>query len=292
MINERNFWNKLRILVTNKCNYRCPFCHNEGQEKEGKTDVLSLKDFVRFIEFVKEQDISELHFSGGEPFLNNSIVDMIEYVDINTAWGIGCATNLSIITDEQIQRLSKTRIKFNIQFPFANSSLFKLSTGNGDFQHITNQIKKVQKAGICIGLNSVVQSGNIEDIKSLISFAIEHQLPLKLLPQIGLEGSKDFKNQIYPLLQDICIEVKDKGTGALRWVVERDGKQTVILYIDSPCFDHDIDECREFGELRVHPDLSIQPCIFKMPTTRLNLDEGKETVLNQMANLWSDFKHC
>lgn len=114
MINERNFWNKLRILVTNKCNYRCPFCHNEGQEKEGKTDVLSLKDFVRFIEIVKEQDISELHFSGGEPFLNNSIVDMIEYVDINTAWGIGCATNLSIITDEQIQRLSKTRIKFNI----------------------------------------------------------------------------------------------------------------------------------------------------------------------------------
>ena len=73
MINERNFWNKLRILVTNKCNYRCPFCHNEGQEKEGKTDVLSLKDFVRFIEFVKEQDISELHFSGGEPFLNTQV---------------------------------------------------------------------------------------------------------------------------------------------------------------------------------------------------------------------------
>lgn len=26
-------WNKFRILVTNRCNYHCPFCHNEGQDK-------------------------------------------------------------------------------------------------------------------------------------------------------------------------------------------------------------------------------------------------------------------
>ena len=26
-------WDKLRVLVTNRCNYCCPFCHNEGQEK-------------------------------------------------------------------------------------------------------------------------------------------------------------------------------------------------------------------------------------------------------------------
>lgn len=292
MIKERTFWNKLRILVTNKCNYRCPFCHNEGQDKDGKADVLSLNDFVRFIDVVKEQDISELHFSGGEPFLNNLLVDMIEYVDQNTTWGIGCATNLSKITEEQIIRLSKTRVKFNIQFPFANSYKFRKSTGNGDYQHIINQITKVQDVGIRIGLNSVVQSGNLEDVKSLISFAIEHQLPLKLLPQIGLEESKNYKDEIYPLLQDICIEVKDKGTGALRWVVEKEGKRTVILYIDSPCFDHDIDECREFGELRVHPDLSVQPCIFKEPIIRLNLDEGKEKVISQMTNLWNDFKHC
>ena len=115
---ERLFWNKLRILVTNKCNYKCPFCHNEGQEKDGLTDMMSFESFKTFIDIVNGQDISELHVSGGEPFLNKEIVRMIEYVDNNTSWGIGCATNLSLLSNEQIKALAKTRVKFNIQFPF------------------------------------------------------------------------------------------------------------------------------------------------------------------------------
>lgn len=292
MIKKRTFWNKLRILVTNKCNYRCPFCHNEGQEKEGKADMLQMKDFVRFVDYLADQDISELHFSGGEPFLNSQIVDMIEYVNERTDWGIGCATNLSRLSDEQIARLANTRVKFNIQFPYANSHMFRQSTGNGDYEHILNQILKVKNAGIRIGLNSVVQSEHFGDIMCLIDFAIENELPLKLLPQIGLEGSECFKEQIYPILQKICVEVKDKGTGALRWIVEKEGKQTIVLYIDSPCFAKDIDVCREFGELRVHPDLKLQPCILKSPAVQLDLEAGKEKVLNQMTNLWNDFDHC
>ena len=81
MMKEHDFWNKLRILVTNKCNYRCPFCHNEGQDKDNSADVMKLTDFISFVDFMKDQPISELHFSGGEPFLNHEIVDMIEYAD-------------------------------------------------------------------------------------------------------------------------------------------------------------------------------------------------------------------
>ena len=226
MMKERVFWNKLRILVTNRCNYRCRFCHNEGQDMDGRMDTMSVSDFVQFVDFVNGQDISELHFSGGEPFLNKGIVDMIEYVDINTDWGIGCATNLSMINDEQISRLSKTRVKFNIQFPYANDELFHRSTNTGNYSFILGQIAKVKEAGIRIGLNSVVQKDNIELVKELIYFAIDQQLSLKLLPQIGLEGSDKFKDQIYPLLNELSTEVRDKGTGAIRWIVEKEGKQT------------------------------------------------------------------
>lgn len=292
MMKNRVFWNKLRILVTNKCNYRCSFCHNEGQAKEGKADTMSLSDFARFVDYVNGQDISELHFSGGEPFLNKEIVDMIEYVDRNTDWGIGCATNFSRITDEQIKKLSSTRVKFNIQFPFANKDMFHQSTGNGDFSFIVEQILKVKKAGLQVGLNSVVQTNNMENVKALIDFAIDQQLPLKLLPQIGLDGSQKFKKMIYPLLREISTEVIDKGTGALRWIVEKNGKKTVVLYIDSPCFDKDIEECREFGELRIHPDMSLQPCILKGAKVKLDLQEGKDKVIEQMTDLWNDFKHC
>lgn len=292
MKTKRIFWNKLRILVTNKCNYRCPFCHNEGQSKEGKIDMMHLQEFSKLVDYLENEDISELHFSGGEPFLNPELVEMINYVDKNTTWGIGCATNLSKISDEQILELSSTRVKFNIQFPYANNDKFHSSTGNGDYAHILNRIQAVKQAGIPIGLNAVVQNENITEVKELLFFAIENEVPLKLLPQIGLNGSDKYNEHIYPLLNQYAIEQHDKGTGAHRWVVEKDGKTTSVLYINAPCFNKDINVCREFGELRIHPDMSLQPCILKDKTFELNMQDNKEKTIQLMTDLWNDFNHC
>ena len=76
---EQLGWDKLRVLVTNRCNYKCPFCHNEGQEKECNHETMSLREFKSFVDMLSGQQISELNFSGGEPFINKEIVEMIEY---------------------------------------------------------------------------------------------------------------------------------------------------------------------------------------------------------------------
>jgi cyclic pyranopterin phosphate synthase len=289
---ERIFWNKLRILVTNQCNYKCPFCHNEGQGKNEKTQMMDFAKFKTFVDYCVGQEISELHFSGGEPFLNKDIVRMIQYVNDNTDWGIGCATNLSRITETQISELSRTRIKFNIQFPYANSSLFKASTGNGDYEHIVKQLSLVSSANIPVGLNAVVQNDDICNIENLLHFSVENGVALKLLPQIGLRNSSLFKETIYPLLKRYAIDYIDKGTGATRWIIQIDGKNTTVLYIDSPCFTKDINTCRMFGELRIHPDFEVQPCIMKSGQSRIDLSKGKDEVIKELSLLWNDFKKC
>ena len=38
-------WDKIRALVTNGCNYRCPFCHNEGQEKGAAVSYMTFDEF-------------------------------------------------------------------------------------------------------------------------------------------------------------------------------------------------------------------------------------------------------
>ena len=58
MIHTR--WTKYRVLVANKCNYSCPFCHNEGQEKQTKADLMSLEDFKMLVDFLLTEDIEEL----------------------------------------------------------------------------------------------------------------------------------------------------------------------------------------------------------------------------------------
>lgn len=289
---EQIYWDKLRVLATNKCNYRCPFCHNEGQEKSNHMDMMSTSDFYRFIDIIKDQPLSELNFSGGEPFMNKEITNMILYAIDNLSCDISCATNLSLLTEEHISKLSGTRIKFNIQFPYISEELFHKSTGNGKFQSILSKIRRVREAGISIALNTVVQSNDDKIYRNMILFAINEELPLKLLPQIGLSGSSKFKEFIYPILKEYVVEFKDKKTGATRWVLEKDGHKTSVLYIDSPCFNKDFEQCRNFAELRVLPDFSLQSCILKDSNVKLDLTAGKDYVLKQLQESWTNFKNC
>lgn len=157
-------WNKFRILVTNRCNYHCPFCHNEGQDKSIVQEQMTFDDFRSFVDIIANLHISEINFSGGEPLLNPEIVDMILYANNKLTGDISCATNLSLITTNMIEKLANTRLKFNIQFPYINESAFIKSTGNGFLSKIKSNIKAVKEAGIKIGLNTVIQSRKIEAI--------------------------------------------------------------------------------------------------------------------------------
>lgn len=285
-------WDKFRILVTNQCNYRCPFCHNEGQKKVNRVSMMSLELYKKLIDFLNGQELSEINFSGGEPFLHKDIVDMITYADRHTRCDISCSTNLSLITNKQIEYLAKTRIKFNLQFPFVSDNDFAESTGTGSLCDILDRIKTIKSVGIKIGLNTVVQSANYEAVEQMIRFALVNELPLKLLPQIGLNGSDQFIGNIRPMLQKRAVKFVDKGTGALRWTIQDGGHQTSVLYINSPCFSQDITTCKRYGEIRVLPDFKLQTCILKEPIEQICFEKGKDYAINQFERQWNDFNHC
>ena len=253
---------------------------------------MSLEDFKMLVDFLFTEDIEELNISGGEPFVNKAIVDMIEYADNKLSCDISCATNLSLIKPEQIERLATTRVKFNVQFPFINEKAFNKSTGNGRLADILRNIQIVRNKNIKIGLNTVIQNNNTTDCEQIIMFAIENELPLKLLPQIGGSHSDQYKDFIIPILEKYSVEYKDKGGGALRWVLEKEGHRSPVLYIDSPCFYKDINTCRNFAEIRIHPDLSAQTCILKETAYQLNFEKGYHFVKNQIQELWNDFMTC
>ena len=285
-------WDKIRVLVTNKCNYRCPFCHNEGQSRDGQRDLMTFNSFKDLIDIISDEPISELNFSGGEPFLNPEIVQMIQYANDHLKCDISCATNLSMITEKQIHELSGTRVKFNIQFPYVKKNEFAKSTGTGILEKVISNIKLIKGVGLKIGLNSVIQSLDVEATETMIKFSLENELPLKLLPQIGLSGSGEFLKTITPIIEKYSVEFVNKKTGCLKWKLTDGMHQTVLLYIQSPCFNNDIETCKNFGEIRVHPDLSLQSCMLRDPGEQLCLEKGKEYVINQFAKLWNDFVEC
>lgn len=285
-------WDKIRLLVTNGCNYRCSFCHNEGQKENECVKMMPIESFKQLVNYLEGQGLSEINFSGGEPFLHKGIVDMIVFANDHMECDLSCATNLSLISDKQIERLAKTRIKLNIQFPYITENDFARSTGSGKLCNILDKIEAVKSAGIKIGLNTVIQSADTDCIEQMIIFALQNELPLKLLPQIGLEESKRFLNDIQPILERYSLRFVNKGTGALRWTIGSDSHQTVVLYVDSPCFSKDIETCKNYGEVRILPNFMLQSCIMKEAIERICLEKGKAYVIDQFERLWNDFNRC
>jgi len=66
------------IIWTAGCNFRCPFCYNKQLVLE-KTEIISEETVLSFLE--KRRDVLEgLSISGGEPLLQEGIVDFTEKV--------------------------------------------------------------------------------------------------------------------------------------------------------------------------------------------------------------------
>jgi molybdenum cofactor biosynthesis enzyme MoaA len=83
MLHEReHISRKLRISLTDTCNLRCFFCHNEGQGDFARArSPLSISDYRRIVRAAVGAGISEIKLTGGEPLLyrnsGHNVIDLV-----------------------------------------------------------------------------------------------------------------------------------------------------------------------------------------------------------------------
>lgn len=292
-----NFWKILRVLTTNTCNYQCSFCHNEGQEKlSDKRINLQFDDYKVIIDSLENTPLKEVHFSGGEPFMNPETLKMILYTNDTTNFELGCATNTVFLTEETIKQLANTRIKLNIQFPAIQEAEFANITKSGELSKVLGKIELLKKYNVALGLNHVLKSDSLNSFEKTIVFITKNGLSVKLLPDLNNTNNVDLKNKIFPLLDSIAIKKIDKGTGALKWWISgSNNTEVAIMYIDSPCFYDDINTCKEYSEVRLLPSLNLQTCIKRNKLIEFDCDiaeNNKSLIKNKFQESWNSFTSC
>jgi cyclic pyranopterin phosphate synthase len=72
----------VRISLTDRCNFDCVYCHNEGLgdtrgPMEPADDEMSTDDVVRFLEVASEFDVRKAKFTGGEPMLRDDLEEIV-----------------------------------------------------------------------------------------------------------------------------------------------------------------------------------------------------------------------
>ncbi len=282
-------WKILRVLTTNSCNFECVYCHNEGQAEKGK-DKISLQHFIRYFNIAKKTGIVEVRFSGGEPLMNAETIQMIEWLDKNSDVEIGLATNGSLVNEDIAKRLGATRTMVTLHFP---------GVGEEDYCAVTKRhwhlfercVDLFERYNVDYSFNYTMYPQTISNVDSVLAYSIKNKKRVKLLPFLDpecsnlsdgyiekIKGRLKSKNSNYSFFEKQGVHIWDYYDGG------------TVKMIDSPCYKKDICLCKEYGEVRLLPDLSLMNCIFGkcVPT----IGKSDEEIFDLFVQLLAEMKAC
>lgn len=81
------------IHITSRCNMRCAGCYSQIEHCD-EPDLLTTDDWKRIIDNIADAGIQSVIISGGEPFLRDDLLELIEYMKIQRNISrVDCITN-------------------------------------------------------------------------------------------------------------------------------------------------------------------------------------------------------
>lgn len=286
-----SFWKILRVLVTDSCNYKCIYCHNEGQESVNKKQFLRYEQFSQIFKGIEETPINQIRFSGGEPFLNPEILDMIDLVHRKGPYEIGIATNGSLINTVIAKRLAVAHVLVTLHFPGVDEENYHKVTGN-EFSAFIRCVETLEENNVDYSFNFVLCKLTYDYVEDIIDYASKMHRRLKILPL--LEGKyKD--NQVEYWVENVGQLLFKKGatrtfdirSGITLWRLKND---TVVKIIPLACAQKDITICRDYAELRLLPNLSFMSCITSKQEPVFSFKPAD--IRKQITLLWDNFNEC
>lgn len=173
--------NETRILLTEKCNYRCIFCHNEGNDKSqhrnSNADTLKCA-----INAVIKNGCHDITFTGGEPLLKKELLlDSIRYIrSVDFKLPITIVTNASLLTDELLDKITEQRnVCFNISFHAVNDEEYSRLTGQMFFTltQLGKRLETLRQRNIPFKMNAVVLQSTLstpQSVAEMIDFVKQH----------------------------------------------------------------------------------------------------------------------
>lgn len=156
------------IIITDKCNFNCPYCRGPHPECKGEK---SLEEVKEIIDLWTNEGLENIRFSGGEPTMHKDLDAMIEYAKSKNVEHVAISTNGSA-DYEVYEDLVKSGVNdFSISLDACCSSFADQMAGtDAKFDTIISNIKRLSTITyVTVGM--VFTDHNVKDIYNTIKFA-------------------------------------------------------------------------------------------------------------------------
>ena len=170
----------IEICITSACNLKCLHCY---QNNDKNTSFLSFEKYSELIEYLSEEDIENIVFSGGEFFMYPFAYEAINLAIEKTSAKITIQNNGTVINAEEFVNLYKTqndRVKLSFSLDGFEQE-HDIRRGKGAFKKLITTNNYLRNNGFITNTIVTIDGNNIYYLPELIEFATENFSTVTLL---------------------------------------------------------------------------------------------------------------
>ena len=294
----------LRVSVTDRCNFRCPYCmpaeiYGEKYEFLPKPDLLTFEEIARVAGLFVGLGVTKIRLTGGEPLVRNGVehlvailarTDGIEDLTLTTN-GYLLPQKARALRDAGLQRIT-------VSLDSLDNEVFKQMNGRGyGVDRVLEGIRAAEEAGLSpIKINAVVQRGvNDHTIVDLARYFADTGHIVRFIEYMDVGNLNGWKlDHVVPADEIVAridadlpleaIESNYKGEVALRYRYRDGGGEIGIIASVTKPF------CGDCTRARLSTDGKLYTCLFASSGTDLRgpMREGASDgeLTDLIAGVW------
>ncbi len=240
----------LRISVTDRCNFRCPYCmpkeiFTNQYNYLGQKELLSFEEITRVARIFIAHGVQKIRLTGGEPLLRKGIEDLVAMLaKLHTPDGrpidLTLTTNGSLL-QKKAQALKDAGLKrITISLDAMSDDVFR-QMNDVDFaqRDVLESIELAKKMGFSsVKVNMVVKKGvNDQEILPMVKYFKDTGITVRFIEYMDVGNTNGWQMQevlpsgaVLDLIQSqyplVPIEPDYPGEVAQRWQ-HRDGSAEI-----------------------------------------------------------------
>tara|TARA_R110002167_G_scaffold366450_1_gene597506 strand:- start:14866 stop:16650 length:1785 start_codon:yes stop_codon:yes gene_type:complete len=239
-----HYQRSVRFSITEKCNYHCFFCHEEGMEMQKERSASNLDQLHTTLDQLAALEYQDFTFTGGEPLLNkNRILECLDYMqNIGYHPDITIVTNGIPLNEPFLHNLARypNLVRFNISVHSMEKDSYDDIVQNlsqpdkplrQEFYRLQDNLELLQKHGYPFKLNVVLLKGlntSDEAIQAMFDFALATgATSIKFLELLLTRDLSHFYPYFYKL-----DAVRERFQHQLNWLDE-DNRRSYWRYRDT-----------------------------------------------------------
>lgn len=166
----------LRVSVTDRCDFRCSYCMDEGTRFLPRADLLSLEELDRLCSVFIGLGVRKLRLTGGEPLLRRNVISLFwalsRHLETGALHELTLTTNGTTLAAHAADLAACGVRRVNVSLDSLRAERFRAITRRGDLAPVLAGIAAAKAAGLRVKINTVALRGvNEDELRDLAAWA-------------------------------------------------------------------------------------------------------------------------